>query len=1364
MWVACFIWLQVGLDCKRFETPSEYARRPKNQALEVYFGDHHVGLYRLRQDFDGSVIHVEETMSMAFRDDNGLSDYVMCKYLVFDGGAPYRLLQATTLVNNGPFFEMRELTRISSREYQLTITRAGEEETTLVEPLDITLADEQWAELWSISQPRDQERIRVRTYDFMNSSEVVKLAQASVSQTSPDYQLTTVRIVGDESLESYTFDSNGILVEVSVGDFKARKPSSRTTSATFGLPADLMSGYSLDRPLNDIESIESLVMEMPASLAASVTDTENQKVEVDSQGTPLLHISVKGFARPAQRHAKVEVTRRDDEAVEPDLKDMALAAIGDAVDTRDKVARLLQFVSTYLTYDTEQKFEAFNVGDIIATKKGDCSQFSQLFESLADAIDIPAETLTGYVYSQEKNRFAGHAWCRARINEEWLQVDPTAGTFVDAPIYIELDDQLPPRLMTNDSLKLVRVKRRGEKNFEIGNYGSRANLANHWSRRQISENLGDSQFSSSHSVYLAFLEHVTHNASKLSDLIENMASSFKARATVSNIRHEPIEDLRGMRHLVTKLHARVGSLEFAYSIRVIEKSGLAYILLGWTQLSQEEVLNRELDEVVLGFQFPDKGSKWHELNKVEWHRFKHQGVVFSFPYLPGRFEIEHSTDSDAIAIVTSRETEDIGRMFWVQSDETPMEFETKLFGYLGDQIELTKRIGQEHVEVGPYQGLIAAYETPDYHYESLVLKVDENILEFRTTYDPDESDNHFFHDLFTKLEISVPEKLVAFPANGSKQHKTNHTEREQALLAESESLGSFDDRVYRITFVGQQIVSYSHTTAQIFNMDSSELSTIFESDTWQQHDMVVTARGLWLLRADQAPLGLLGGTVATDGSLAIELGDKRSMLIHYLDAGVSFKGYQNEAFGYQNQPPLRVSIVGKRKRYNHILQSPEYLVFSEDGRFILVIAQSGNGYDVQILDTKNLTPLAASKWTSIRGFSASKNGWLISGGSSQGQQGIFLCDNHLLPQLLLSGRFMIGAHYDSDSGLIAVESDNGNVWRIPHAVLKSAGRTLQPFYGNLLNDIATQALERTRLTWQDLGSWDAIQAFTSASDQIAMELVGRELPQNTRAFDQLLGDITYNQGLSFHAMLLLACQMSQIMVNQGASWLDGDVLGLSTASIQDQSSRFSAYSPFRMVWSTLYDEEGWWNPASVLVDELSSHPVYLSYDRERLLAIEKEWEKSVFDICATRDLNTLIALIDSQPNNAELRQSIYSSLNSPDNLELLGKLVIHVGKTIRPLGISDNLLLSHFAFDMGAVDHAIQILWDAIKTEPDEPSLYAQLGWIYENSKRARAFDLARASYLKALELENFNEALITYLESRLAALDQAPAQPPSSP
>jgi transglutaminase-like putative cysteine protease len=97
-----------------------------------------------------------------------------------------------------------------------------------------------------------------------------------------------------------------------------------------------------------------------------------------------------------------------------------------AGDSLAQVDLLLAFVRQSLDYDEAAR--TFDLGDALRSGRGDCTEFADLFTTLARALDIPARPVNGLVYAEiDGPGFYVHAWSEVALDGQWVAVDPTSG-------------------------------------------------------------------------------------------------------------------------------------------------------------------------------------------------------------------------------------------------------------------------------------------------------------------------------------------------------------------------------------------------------------------------------------------------------------------------------------------------------------------------------------------------------------------------------------------------------------------------------------------------------------------------------------------------------------------------------------------------------------------------------------------------------------------------------------------------------------------------------------------------------------------------------------------------------------------------
>ena len=116
----------------------------------------------------------------------------------------------------------------------------------------------------------------------------------------------------------------------------------------------------------------------------------------------------------------------------PQVTELAAKAVGDAKTSREKVERLIPFVRDYIR--DELRPESVSVQEIIASKRGDCTEHALLFVTLARAVGVPTREVSGLMYmADDVKSFGGHAWDEVLLDGKWLHVDPTWARWVWTP-------------------------------------------------------------------------------------------------------------------------------------------------------------------------------------------------------------------------------------------------------------------------------------------------------------------------------------------------------------------------------------------------------------------------------------------------------------------------------------------------------------------------------------------------------------------------------------------------------------------------------------------------------------------------------------------------------------------------------------------------------------------------------------------------------------------------------------------------------------------------------------------------------------------------------------------------------------------
>ena len=192
----------------------------------------------------------------------------------------------------------------------------------------------------------------------------------------------------------------------------------------------------VDRPIAEPESLRRLVLAVQHAYDDPVPWLDSMRSEVLTGDS-----SSRNAAEPeAAANALADTVNYP--ASDPELRSLAERAVAGLDGPGDQAAALVGFVHNHVRYhDTER---AGSVFDTLRDRVGDCTEFADLYTTLARAIDLPARTVIGLAYqatlTEGAGAFALHAWNEVAIDGFWRSVDPTWGQTVADVTHLTLPE------------------------------------------------------------------------------------------------------------------------------------------------------------------------------------------------------------------------------------------------------------------------------------------------------------------------------------------------------------------------------------------------------------------------------------------------------------------------------------------------------------------------------------------------------------------------------------------------------------------------------------------------------------------------------------------------------------------------------------------------------------------------------------------------------------------------------------------------------------------------------------------------------------------------------------------------------------
>ena len=352
----------------------------------------------------------------------------------FDAEPPHAFRRGTSLEDARGSVKKTTVVRTETG-FEAIRSADGETKTTQLGKLDLTLADALAPTLWVRRGPKVGDRLTSQDFDFdllklnpqrrkllavkTSLAEGVKVVYHEVEMTSSKINLPM--------LERY--NQQGRLLSGKMAGLVELRLESEEQARNMELSTDLFvfGSVKIDQPLGDPRTLSSLMIEVTAKEGAVLKSGPCQTVTREESGTFLCRTGP-AYANKVQATAKeIEECLKATDTYpgnHPKVQALVKKALGDAKTPREKVDRLVHFVSGYIQPDIATRPRSLL--QLLEVRKGVCSEFALLFTTLARAAGIPARVAAGLVYvGDDQKAFGPHAWNEVVLDGYWVSVDPT---------------------------------------------------------------------------------------------------------------------------------------------------------------------------------------------------------------------------------------------------------------------------------------------------------------------------------------------------------------------------------------------------------------------------------------------------------------------------------------------------------------------------------------------------------------------------------------------------------------------------------------------------------------------------------------------------------------------------------------------------------------------------------------------------------------------------------------------------------------------------------------------------------------------------------------------------------------------------
>ena len=357
---------------------------------------------------------------------NGSKSVSSQRRLLFSASPPYNLIKGTERKGYGKDaidlsieLALENKNRWEPNEYLTRITANGESST---EP---TTASINFLDLnrlsYAVFSGLDKKDIEEnhQIFDFSTlSNRIVESELVTKSSESVMIESTV-----DSVMHRSTYSNLGILERSEFGSqYSIQKSTEREviqslSNDTFVAASKEFPKILLDRMLADPGKIKELSLKLDSNNA-------------DQKGfRNTLPIALSTEIGDHKKHSSSELPRlpTNQTATFPTRHPKILRILGEFQHQEsgiDNVSALIAFIHELVDY--EDIPDSQGVLETLDSGRGDCTEFADLFTTLARSIGIPTRTVFGIVYETGGiPKMAFHAWNEIEINEKIIEIDPT---------------------------------------------------------------------------------------------------------------------------------------------------------------------------------------------------------------------------------------------------------------------------------------------------------------------------------------------------------------------------------------------------------------------------------------------------------------------------------------------------------------------------------------------------------------------------------------------------------------------------------------------------------------------------------------------------------------------------------------------------------------------------------------------------------------------------------------------------------------------------------------------------------------------------------------------------------------------------
>lgn len=882
---------------------------------------------------------------------------------------------------------------------------------------------------------------------------------------------------------------------------------------------------------------------------------------------------------------------------------------------------------------------------------------------------------------------------------------------------------------------------------EIGTKGATLDLGGRWRRNIFDEDVLGDQFVGRGDLLGCYLICTEIEGIFLvqEDFVEAIEDEIPDLGTEVSGARDPRyvhDQRRGIGHSSLAIQGKVAGLDTAWSLQLLGRDGLAYLLMGWGLKGKQKTLERRIEELAASFEMPPPGSDWARGTTPIPHRI----------LIDSRFEV--SIQAAPSIFRPAPDLVDPGDLALIDANR-----DFAIFGFGLDrsslrsaeqqvledlEIEATDILSREEFSRDGFAGSLIRYRRGSLIVDGVLLELSRGrFLHLRIVGKggPPERYSELRGSLLESLRIREHEGIDAFDLPAVAEDGIPADLPLGALLARGRRMAEVGDNLRHAIRTPRGLALAGQGRIELLADGMAETELLYDGE-WSDAQVVVWRKGKFFsTRGDDGRIVLedgVGQAVQGSGGPFASLPD--GGWLESRPAPPIPPGFGMRAGG--NAGLVRRSPSGEERSFPLDGRSVVRLDLRPEGALVVTSTDPvGSGRILILLDPDTGEVEELGAWRQVDCLAPAPQGWLVTGEPEGGVRGVNLLGLDGAVELLVSGTGIWGCELTPNGRLllacyepwVAFRGTGTSLYEIPLADVRESGPTCQPWNAPRLRDLAVAAAQDLGFDLADprlFDEEDGPLALARTARSLAAA-AGRPLPELAAGLDVLFNQFAGESMLGNEGSVLLAALLTEAMLGWGGQWVRGETTAWGPpgdrATWLGENAFAVAFMPLAIVRG-LEAEDGWYSPVTTIPSWVDGREILLGADPRTLEAALDACDQALQSL-GEAEFRELSELFVRHAGNVHLRGRVYRDLVQAGRFAAVIGLAAPFATIESPESVD---VMAWLGARVAQGEAPVEELRSAYARFGDEQELLLLLGHVYRAQDGAK--EKARACYQRVFE------------------------------